>query len=159
MVEQINVTAAERELSTLSRIDYEDTFLVGIDASDDRTAEQWARATLEGAPPAVQRRLRWAWRALGLRLTPTTSQAPAVLGWRIRRQSPHAVLLTADSAFGMSGELLFKVDVGNLVFATFAHHANPLIRYVWSKVTPHHVRVVAQLLRRAEKDAPRQVHA
>jgi hypothetical protein len=56
-VQQVAVPSAARVLSTLSRIDYADAFLVDVGATQERTAEQWARAVLEGAPASVRRTL------------------------------------------------------------------------------------------------------
>ncbi len=66
-VRQVAVPPAARALSTLSRIDYEDAFLVDTGSDRERTAEQWARAILEDAPIIVRRALLSGWSALGLR--------------------------------------------------------------------------------------------
>jgi hypothetical protein len=64
-VRQVAVPPAARALSTLSRIDYEDAFLVETGPATDRTAEQWARAIVEGAPITVRSTLVSGWSALG----------------------------------------------------------------------------------------------
>lgn len=149
MVEQTAVTATERRCCTLNRIDYEDAFLLEADPEDSRTAEQWARSMLEGAPHPLQRRLRTAWLALGLRLGPDDPSPTAVLGWPIHQQSPNMLLLRAESRFGMTGELLFLIDGGTLVFATFIHYRNPALRAIWTKIAPQHLLIVRHLLQRA----------
>lgn len=153
MVEEVDVTATERGRCTLRRIDYEDAFLLDIGSADHWTAEQWARAVLEGAPTKIRRGLRRAWTLLGLRLEPAASAIPAVLGWRIHRRTPEMVLLGADSRFGMSGQLLVMVDGQSLVFATFAQQTNPLLRAIWIKIIPRHVRIVSYLLHRARTES------
>src|ERR1700683_1042507 len=70
-----------RTLSTLSRIDYEDAFLV--DAGVQRSAEEWVRAMLDDAPLIVRSRLVAGWLALGLNLRGPWS-AGRVLGWQVQ---------------------------------------------------------------------------
>lgn len=153
MVEQVGVTATERGRCTLRRIDYEDAFLLNIDPGDRWTAEQWARSILEGAPTEIRRGLRVVWMMLGLRLESPTSPVPSVLGWRIHRRTPEMVLLGADSRFGMSGQLLIMIDGQSLIFATFAQQTNPLLRAIWTGVTPRHLRMVRYLLHRAHTES------
>jgi hypothetical protein len=145
-VQQTAVPAHVRQAATLGRIDYADTFV--LDARG-RTAEEWARATLEAAPAALRRNLRTSWTALGLRLGPEHSEAH-VLGWAIARNTPDELLLSARSRLGMPAELLFQRRDGRLFFATLIQHRNPLLRVAWKAVVPSHVRTVRHLLRRAE---------
>jgi len=102
-VRQVAVPPAARALSTLSRVGYEDAFLVDTGLDQDRSGEQWSRVILEGAPVFLRRRLRWGWFALGLRLgcTPTDR---FVLGWEVRRSTPDFALLGAGGRLGLSGE-------------------------------------------------------
>src|SRR5947207_15573327 len=67
-VRQIDVPPAARDLSTLADIDYEDAFLVDVAAAAQRTPEQWARATLEGAPSSTRSALVAGWSSIGLTL-------------------------------------------------------------------------------------------
>jgi hypothetical protein len=147
-VRQIEVPAAARTRSTLARIDYEDAFLVETGSAGHRTGEQWARATLEDAPVAMRRRLRWGWFALGLKL----GEAPpdrSVLGWEIRSSTPDFVLLGVPSRLGLRGQLLFESQPDALLFATFVQHQNPIARATWAAITSRHRRVVAHLLKQA----------
>jgi hypothetical protein len=73
-VPQVPMPTHARTLSSL-RPDYEDCFVVGVGHNRERTAEEWARAVLEGAPLEVRR----GWRLLGLRLGPLRG-ADRVLG-------------------------------------------------------------------------------
>jgi len=70
-VRQVAVAPAARTLSTLSQVDYEDAFLVETGLAQERTAEEWARVVLEGAPAGMRRGLLSGWLALGLRLSST----------------------------------------------------------------------------------------
>jgi hypothetical protein len=137
-----------RALNTLSRVDYEDAFIVETDRAEDRRGEQWARAMLEDAPPEMRRALRLGWLALGLRLGPTRSDR-LVLGWEVRRSSPDVALLGASSRLGMEGEVLLERRQQALLFATFVQLKTRIARAVWPQVAPRHRRVVRHLLQQA----------
>jgi hypothetical protein len=147
-VRQVAVSPPARALSTLSRVDYEDAFLVETGPEEDRTPEQWARAMVEGAPATMQRSLRRSWFALGLRLGSARDDR-LVLGWRLRRSGPDFALFGAGSRIGMPAELLFQRQGHTLLFATFVRLGNPIVRLVWAGVAPGHRRVVAHLLAQA----------
>lgn len=147
---QIEVPRDAVALSTLRRIDYADAFLVTTDAHPQRTAEQWGRAVLEQAPATTRAQLRAGWTWLGLKVGGAGHEpAHSILGWRLRLDTPEAVLLGADSRIGMPGELLFAVRPRGLLFATFIHHRTPATRPLWRLVEDTHVRVVGELLDRA----------
>jgi hypothetical protein len=136
---------AARALSTLSRIDYEDAFVIDTGPAQDRTGEQWARAILEDAPIAVRGALVSGWSALGLRLGSPRSDR-FVLGWEVRRSGPDFALLGARSPFGLSAELLVKRRRRTVLFATLLHQENRVARAVWAAVRPLHVQVVRFVL-------------
>ena len=139
---------AARMLSTLSRVDYEDAFLVDTGPAQNRTAEQWARAILEDAPILLRTALPWGWFALGLEHGSTRSER-FVLGWEVRRSTADFVLLGAGSRFGLRAELLFERRRRTLLFATFVQQENPIARAVWAGLAPVHRQVVRYLLKRA----------
>jgi hypothetical protein len=147
-VRQVELPAEARALSTLPRIDYHDAFLVEAGRGQGRTAEQWARAVLEGAPPATRKALSRGWFALGLRLGPVRSEQ-RVLGWELRRSTPDAALLGAAGRLGLAGELLFLRQQDTLLFATFVRLGNPAARAVWAGISPRHRQIVAGLLEQA----------
>jgi hypothetical protein len=132
-----------RALTTLSRIDYEDAFLV--DAGVERPAEEWVHAMLNEAPLIVRTRLVAGWLALGLNLRGPWS-AHRVLGWKVQHSDPNFVLLAADSWLGLRGQLLFRSEPRGLLFATFIQQNNPLVRSLWAKITQRHQHVVRSLL-------------
>jgi hypothetical protein len=136
---------AARALSTLSRIDYQDSYLVETGVTLDRTAEEFARMVLEGAPAITRGTLRRAWTALGLKLGPDGSER-FVLGWEIRRSTPDHVLLGADSRIGMPAELFLERRDDALQFCTFVHHGNPIARAMWAGVEPIHPPTVRRML-------------
>jgi hypothetical protein len=144
-VRQITVPQAARDLATLSDIGYQDAFVIDVDRPRERTAEQWARAILDGASQTLRLRLWSAWMMLGLRLAPPFSKRH-VLGWEIRRQTPDFVLLGARSRIGMPAELLVMRREDGLLFDTFVQKSNPLARAVWAGIEPTHERVLPALL-------------
>lgn len=151
LVRQIPVPDDAREVSTLPRIDYADAFHVDTGAHPERTAERWAKATLEEAPAATRAQLLSGWLALGLK---PAEPGPAILDWAVRSCTPDTVLLARDSRIGMPAELLFRLRDDGLLFATFVHHRTPATRAVWAAVIRTHVRTVLGLLERvADADA------
>jgi hypothetical protein len=144
-VRQVALPPAARALSTLSRIDYEDAFVLESGCAHDRTGEQWARAILEDAPIVVRTALVSGWSALGLRLASTRSDR-FVLGWEVRRSSPAFALLGARSPFGLAAELLVERRRKTVLFATLLHLENGLARAVWAVVRPVHLQVVRFVL-------------
>jgi alpha-N-arabinofuranosidase len=154
-VRQISLPAEARAISTLSRIDYSDAFVV--DAGVELGPERWARAMVADAPLAMRVRLLSGWTALGLRLGLPWA-ADRVLGWRVRESKPGFVLLRANSWLGMKAELLFCVQPRGVLFATLIQQKHALARGLWRKVAPTHQAVVRSLLlnaARREADRPR----
>lgn len=149
-VRQVAVTAEARALCSLSRIDYEDGFLVEIDGARQRTAAEWVRAMLQDAPIAIKARLLLGWSTLGLVPALSISRS-SVLGWEIRTSTPDFVLLGRTSLIGMPGELLFKRERDGLFFATFVRHDNRLARAVWAATEAQHVPIVRHLLEQAAR--------
>jgi hypothetical protein len=149
-VRQVDVPPSLRSLSTLTRIDYADTFLVDVGRLGERTAEEFARETFEGAPLAIRTQLLSGWSSIGLKIGAGPSDRP-VLGWQVRQNTPEFILLGADSRIGMPGELLFKKNGDTLLFATFLHHGNLAARALWAVVEPAHVRIVRNILDRATR--------
>jgi hypothetical protein len=145
-VRQIEVPPAARALSTLSRIDYADAFLVESERVQERTAEEWARAILENAPAKVRAMLLSGWSAIGLKLGRGDQ---GVLGWELRKRTADFVLLAAESRLGMPGQLLFKREPGALLFATFVQQDNQIARTLWAGVEPVHIPTVRTLLEHA----------
>jgi hypothetical protein len=147
---QVEVPLEVRALSTLSRIDYEDAFLVDVGPVSERTAEQWARAVVEEAPASVRRKLQSGWMALGVELG---AGAPdrSVLGWPIRHSTPEVVILGARSPIGMEGELLFRRHKRRLLFATFIQHDRDAGRAAWATIEPMHAPLVRHILEEASR--------
>jgi hypothetical protein len=136
-----------RARCTLSRIDYEDAFLIETADARERTAEQWARAQSEDAPASIRRALRRGWWALGLKLAPSGSER-FVLGWEVRRSTPEYLLLGARSRIGMPAQLLLQRRERALLLSTFMQQRNPIARVLWSRVEPMHQRVAPSVIAR-----------
>jgi hypothetical protein len=149
---QIPVPADVRAASTLTRIDYADTFLAEVGPTGTRTAEAWARAVLEDAPLGRRSGLLAGWTALGLRLD--LRGPDAVLGWPVRRSTPDAVLLGADSPAGIRAELLFTREPAALRFATLVQLDGRAARAAWPGVERIHVPTVLTLLHGACERSP-----
>jgi len=145
-VTQIAVPSSARELTALSRVDYEDAFTVPVDHTGSRTAEDWMREVLEGSPRSVRRSLRSGWLSLGLKLG-SAGASERVLGWEVRQSEPGLVRLGLDSRVGMPAELLLALREDSLLFCTFIRHGNPILRVVWAaSIARPHQEVVARLL-------------
>lgn len=152
-VRRIRVPEWVPRTSTLARVDYTDAFSVPTEPGR-RTAEQWARATLEPSRD-TESRMRRGWTALGLHV----DDDAGVAGWTVRRTGPDTVLLGADSRVGMPAELLFAVRGDQLVFATMVQHGSWATRALWAALLPTHVATVRRLLnggarRQSEGGAP-----
>ncbi len=147
-VRQVTLPPDARTLSTFSRVDYQDAFVLDTGPVQDRTAEQWARVLLEDAPASTRNSLSRGWSRLGLRL----GSAPpdrSVLGWEVRRSTPDVALLGAEGCLGLSGELLFERRPRTLLCATFLHLGNPVARSLWAVIEARHRQVVRDLLEQA----------
>src|SRR5215212_8291976 len=129
------------------RPDYADAFELPLSRPDDRAAEEWVRAGLEGAPALVRRLIPVVHRrVLRLRLGPATG-TDHVLGWRIASGDPDVVRLEA------AGPLAAAVIVGRRVNSTrirlttaLTYRRPALARGVWACVGPLHRRIAPLLL-------------
>lgn len=147
-VRHIPVPPDAHALSTFARIDYENALLADLGAAQEHTAEQWARAVLEGAPPEMRQALTQGWTALGLQLGPAQSEG-FVLGWPVRHSTPDHVLLSLTSTRGLRGELLFQRRPHTLLLASFIHLEDDDARALWASVESRHPQAMHQLLEQA----------
>ena len=114
-----------------------------------RTAEDWARATFEGAPSMVRLVLRLGWRwGLGLRIGP--SPAPGhVLGWPILEAGAARMVLGVDSVVLGPCRLVFQVDPARVQLITVIRYEHRISRPVWTVIGPIHRWVTRLLVTRA----------
>ena len=122
-----------------------------------RTAEQWVRTGLEGAPPAMRALIRVVHRVvLGFRLGPHPSP-DHVLGWRIAASEPDVVRLEASSWLVRAVIVGRRVGLHTTRLTTFLFYERPVpARIVWTVVGPVHRRVAPYLLARAAERPPQR---
>ena len=133
--------------------DYADAFEVRGSRPDARTAEQFARDAIEGAPWLVRWTIRIAHRyVLRFRLGPDSSD-DHVLGWRVVTREPDLIRLEAQAPLLRGALVLQRVDPTCTRLTTSLFHVRPTAaRIVWALVGPVHRRIAPYLLARA---APR----
>ncbi|MBL7499372.1 DUF2867 domain-containing protein [Frankia sp. CNm7] len=148
LAREIPVPADARMLSASPHVDYENALLVDVARAPDLTGEQWARAVLEDAPADTRQALLEGWSSIGLELGPTPSDGH-VLGWRLRRGTPDAVLLGADAPVGLHAELLVRRQPDGLLFASFVHLTTDAARQQWAQVEGMHTPLMRLLLEQA----------
>jgi hypothetical protein len=141
---------AIRVRGTLAEPDYTDVFEVGTELGS-RSAEQWARASFEGAPRAVRWFLLVGWRlVLGLRLGPRRSP-DHVLGWTIVRRTREQIILETQSTLLGQVQLVFRVQASRVLAGTLIHFAGHGARAIWSIVGLVHRRTLPYLLTRGAR--------
>jgi hypothetical protein len=133
------------ELGTFPGTRYASAFEVTVADADIRRPEEWARATFEGAPKALQWFVLIGWRyVLWFRLGPRPS-ADHVQGWRIVANAPDELVLEVRSSLATAHKVV-RVDGSRVVTATFVRYERPLGRMIWSAVAPIHHRTEPYLL-------------
>jgi hypothetical protein len=142
-VTQVTGSRSLATFSELQRVDHEDTWRVRMDGWPDRGAERCARIVLDEAPLATRVGLRTGWANIGLKLD---SGANTILGWTIRRNTPEVVVLGLPSRVGMPGELIFRRDGPDLLFATLVQHRSRAASMLWRAILSVHVPIVRELL-------------
>ncbi|GII75454.1 hypothetical protein Sru01_04360 [Sphaerisporangium rufum] len=135
--------APVRALSSLSRIDYADHFVLPTDAA--ATAERWARVMFGDRPDAVELFL---WRGLlGLRLGRTVS-ADTVAGWRIGERGDGWIRLEATSWF-LAADLVVQATGDSVALGTFLRYDRRPAHLLWPPLSLLHRRLVPGVLRKA----------
>jgi hypothetical protein len=146
----IAVPEAIRSREDLAGADRTITFELAADDAGSMSAEQWARATWEGAPTIVRWFLTVGWRfALGLRLAPGRSPTH-ILGWRITDNHPDMVTLQARSAL-ITGHNVVIVQDSTVLWTTLVHYEHPIARPIWRLVELVHRIVLPYTLTHARK--------
>ena len=142
-----NVPEAIRGLDTLASPDYVDLFTATTSRATDKSAEEWARATLEDTPTGRSAPLLW--RRLGLRLGPTPSP-DYVQGWKIADRGEDWIRIETTSWF-MTAHAVVQVDDRHLSLALFIRYDRPIAAHIWTPVSVMHRRAVPVMLRQALK--------
>jgi hypothetical protein len=119
------------------------------------SAEQWARATWEGAPTIVRWFLKLGWRlALGLQLEPGRSPSH-VLGWRMIDGRADTVTLQARSAL-ITGHNVVIVRESTVLWTTLVRYEQPIARPIWRVTELVHRIVLPYTLTHAGKVRQRE---
>jgi hypothetical protein len=142
-----NIPEAIRSVDTFGCPDYADMFTVTTSTTDNTSAEEWARAVLEGTPTGRSAPLLW--RLLGLRLGPRPSP-DHVQGWRIADRGDDWIRLEATSWL-MTGHAVVQVDGRQVSVALFVRYNRPLAALIWAPVSVMHRRGVPVMLHQALK--------
>jgi hypothetical protein len=154
LARRVAVTEEIRAVETLAEPDYAAGWEVTLPPGDARTAEQWARATFEGAPPLLRTFVVAGWiTGLGLRLA-ARSSPDHVLGWRIATNATDRIIL-AEPFRGGTAHNVVQIDGARVLFATFVRYETRWGRPLWSTVAPLHQRIIPYLLGRAASHAER----
>lgn len=135
--------------------DYVDLFVAAARGASETTPEQWARATMEGAPAAGR---FLAWQVIcGLHLQPGPDR---IAGWRITGRGVDWIRVAADGRF-MSAQIVFRVEATRVAFATFVHYDRQIAAPIWGAASVIHRTAAPNFLRggvrrvaRAQADSP-----
>lgn len=131
--------------------DYADRFVLHLDEPDGRTAEQWLRAGLDGAPRPVRWTVLVAHRhVLRFDLGPLDSP-DHVLGWRLARRDPDLARMEARSPLLDAVIEARRLGPTSAALTTSLVHRHPVARAVWWAVGPLHRRIAPYLLARAAR--------
>jgi len=146
VLQQPDVPAAIRSLSSLASPDYVDLFTVTTEEAGRGSPEQWARAAVGAAGLGGQ----FVWRVLcGLRLDGRPSP-DIVGGWRIAGRGDRWIRLEAASRV-MTAQIVMQVDDGQLSVATFIRYDRPMAALVWEPLSAGHRLLMPGLLRQTVK--------
>jgi hypothetical protein len=131
--------------------DYASAFALAVERSDPpHTAEQWARAVFEGAPPLLRWPIVFGWRSF-LRLRLHSLDAPdQVLGWSLEHAATgsDSVTLVADSPL-LRAENIVSVDRTVVLWVTVVHFEGRTGRMLWTASSALHHVLIPYLLGRA----------
>jgi len=145
---QPDVPESMRSLGALAKPDYLDLFTATTNAASGKSAEDWARVVLEGAPDHLRIAVILAQRLLlGLRLGPRRSP-DYVLGWKIVDRGDSWVRIETAS-WMMTVSLVFKVDEARLSMGTFVRYDRRMAALVWPPGSIIHCKLGRALMRRA----------
>lgn len=136
-------------------VDYADAFEIELADPDSRTAEEFARAALEGSPPALRDLIWFVHRyVIGFALAPRSS-ADHVLGWTIRTAEPDIVVLEAESRLARARLVGRRLDSTRRSITTYLFYRRPLrARALWSLIGPIHRWAAPYLLEQVARRTP-----
>jgi hypothetical protein len=144
VLQRRDITERTRSLSTLGRIDYSD--VATITTTVEATAEEWARAIVEGAAGAPAQVF---WRAIGLRLEGPS--AGHIGGWRIVSVGDDSIVCETSSFYATINAVC-EVGDGGVSLALLARFDNVFARLACPLITLVHRRGIGLLLRKAVRE-------
>lgn len=149
-LEVVGVPEAIRSRKYVAGADRAITYALAAADARSMSAEQWARATWEGAPTIVRCFLMLGWRfMLGLGLA--SGRSPTnVLGWHIIDDRPDTMTLQARSAL-ITGHNVVIVEESTVLWTTLVRYEQPVARPIWSLVELVHRIVLPYTLAHARK--------
>ncbi len=151
----VRVPEAIRSREDLAGADRAITYELAADDARSMSAEQWARATWEGAPTIVRWFQTLGWRfTLGLQLAPGRSPTH-VLGWRMIDDRPDTITLQARSAL-ITGHNVVIVQESTVLWTTLVRYEQPIARPIWRLVELVHRIVLPYTLTHARKVRQRE---
>lgn len=130
-------------MSSLSRVDYVDHFVLTQETEPCESVERWARAMFGDTPDLIER-LLWSG-ILGLRLHAGRSAA-TIAGWRISHRGEDWIRMSADSR-STSAELITRVTDVTVELTTVVQYERARARALWAPLAVVHRRLVPTLLR------------
>jgi hypothetical protein len=134
--------------------DYTDAYTLQGSATLAGTAEEFARAGLEGCNPVLRRAIRLLHhRVLGLRLAPADSP-DHIIGWRIVTNELDVIHLEAAGPIGHSALVCRRVGAGAASVQTFLWFDNWVARPLWALVGSAHRGVTPRLMERVARERP-----
>jgi hypothetical protein len=152
-VRRIPVPDEIRATDSLPDSDYASAFELPIPQTSTRSAEDWARAVFEGAPPMMRWFIRTGWRfPLRFQLAPPGA-CGHVLGCRAIRTERTMIVLEQRSPFMTAYNIVF-VERTRIVWATIVRYRRPIARPLWSVSAAIHHRTLPRLLTGAASNAP-----
>lgn len=135
---------------------YADSFELRLTQPDGHTAEQWARAALEHAPPRIRGLIRF---VHGRIARFSLSDRPdSVLGWE-RVSSTRDAFHIATQGPGLRAEIVARrTSDTTATVTTFLFYRRRRTRLLWVVIGPLHRRIVPVLLKRAAAHLTQQPH-
>lgn len=139
--------------TSLTSVDYHDTFTVQVSDGVSGSAEQWIREVFEGPPAPVRSFLWLGWSMFGARLGPCPSPTH-VVGWRIEENMPDHIRVVVEWTVGLRANLVLRTHASGVILATFVRHHRRASRILWPLVVPVHHLTLRYLLSRAARGGP-----
>jgi hypothetical protein len=132
-------------VSALADPSYTCAFEIAAPPSDARSAEDWLRGIMEGAPTPMRWSIVTGWVSfLRLRLGPRPSPHH-VLGWRIVSTSPTEIVIGVEGSLPSARQVV-EVQDDRVVRATIIRYDQPAARALWGMAAPIHVRTIPYLM-------------